>query len=718
MVTKSWVVFVAVLFGAPASSTARSPLIAEPCWKLALRWSLVCALGLLMVGARAADTNGFAVKFTSAEGKVADTMVLPNLWLYVEGGQSATPFLPPGKFTAVFEGSINGDLRANYIFKAEELGGVLKLEINGKVVLEATTPNALSQSVQVNKGANAVRAAFTSAASGDSFLRVGWTEKGTNVNPIPNGIITHAVTPELQKAQLVYEGRTLFLENRCAKCHTEKFTSPVPELAMDAPMFDGLGARRNYEWLAKWILDPKSTRASVHMPKMLHGAKAKEDAGAMAAYLMTLNTEPPVPMIKRAAPFGYNGQAVDEIAKRSGVGAKAVGESTEAPADSNHERKPIFERLHCVSCHNAPDQPAVDAAKISLKHVGDKFSAGKLAEFLKTPEQHFAWIRMPNFKLADAEAKELAEFLLKHADKAEAKAAPTDKAIIKRGQLLVKSAGCLSCHAGSKLENKFTAVSLTKVAKVAKGCLAEKRDEKSKAPDFTFTAREREALLAFTKTDFASLSRHSPLEFAARETRLLSCTACHGQIELVPGFEELGGKLKPEWAAAFIAGEPFKVRADIHPKGEPWVDARMPAFKSRANLLAEAMAMQQGYAPKTRGEGAIDEEAAKIGHKMIGKDNGLSCISCHAINELPALEVFESEGVNFGLTGARLLKPYFFRWMRAPLAVDPQTKMPGYFEDGKSALTDYYEGDAEKQINALYEYIRQAEKMAAPATGQ
>ena len=103
---------------------------------------------------------------------------------------------------------------------------------------------------------------------------------------------------------------------------------------------------------------------------------------------------------------------------------------------------------------------------------------------------------------------------------------------------------------------------------------------------------------------------------------------------------------------------------------------------------------------------------------MIGKDNGLSCISCHAINELPALEVFESEGVNFGLTGARLLKPYFFRWMRAPLAVDPQTKMPGYFEDGKSALTDYYEGDAEKQINALYEYIRQAEKMAAPATGQ
>jgi hypothetical protein len=103
---------------------------------------------------------------------------------------------------------------------------------------------------------------------------------------------------------------------------------------------------------------------------------------------------------------------------------------------------------------------------------------------------------------------------------------------------------------------------------------------------------------------------------------------------------------------------------------------------------------------------------------MIGKDNGLSCISCHAVNDLPALEVFESEGLNLGLSGSRLLKPYFFRWMRNPLAIDPQTKMPAYFEDGKSALTDYYEGDGEKQINALYQHIRLGGKMPAPSTGQ
>ena len=699
----------------------------------ALRRGLIIALGFLAVTACAADTNGFAVKFTSADGKTSDRMVLPNLWLYVEGGKSPTPFLPPGKFTAVFEGSINGDLRASYTFKAEELGGALKLEINNAMVLDTSAPGALSKPVQVNKGANAVRATFTSAG-GDSFLRVGWTEKGTNVNPIPNAVITHTSTPELQHAETVYLGRELFLEHRCANCHTEKFVSPVPELAMDAPSFDGIGARRNYRWMAEWILNPKATRASVHMPKLLHGAKAREEAEAIANYLGSLNTYQGRAAMMKVADLKYvitdldldqttppakrKDTAIDEITKRSGVNAKAAGDGNEQPADQNQERKPVFERFHCISCHNAPDKTENDPAKISLKHVAQKFSDGKLVEFLKAPEQHFEWIRMPNFKLAGAEAKELAEFLLKNADK---RAPPQvlDKPLnVRRGQDLVQSAGCLNCHTATKQENKFTAPGLAKLAKEAKGCLAEKRAAKSKAPDFAFNAREREALLAFVKTDFASLSRHSPLEFAARETRLLNCAACHGVVDLIPAFDVLGGKLKPEWAAAFIGGEPFKVRADKHPKGELWVEARMPAFRSRAKPLAEAMAMQQGYAPKTRAEGSMDEEAAKVGHKLVGMDGGLACFNCHAVNDLSALAVFESEGINLGLTRARLLKPYFFRWLRSPIAVDPGSKMPAYFEDGKSALTDYYEGDAEKQINALYQYIRQGEKMTAPATGQ
>jgi mono/diheme cytochrome c family protein len=681
------------------------------CLMAALGWS----------HALAANTNGFAAKFTAADGKSSDVEVLPNLWLYVEGNKPPTPFLAPGKFTTVFEGFLNAELRGNHIFKAEELRGSLKLEINGATVLEASAPGALTKEVQLNKGLNAVRATFTAPATGDAALRVGWTEKGTNVNPIPNAWISHIKSPEVVKADKLRLGRELFLEHRCARCHTDKFSSPLPELSMDAPALEGIGARRGQEWLANWILDPKNMRALVHMPKVLHGEKASEDARAIAAYLASLKDEPAVSPPKAGSVFGYNAKAFKEIESRSGATAKATTADPEAtPVDSAHEKKPIFERLHCTACHNAPDGTEVDAAKISLKHVAAKFGSEKsLAAFLKAPERHYAWIRMPNFKLADVEANELAAHLMKHADKAETKAPSTDAALLKRGEQLVRTTGCLNCHSAGKLENQFVAAALPKLAKEAKGCLAEKRDEKSKAPDFGLKPGEREALVEFVKTDYASLQRHSPMEFAARETRLARCTDCHGHIDLVPGFDVLGGKLRPEWAAEFIGGVPFKVRADIHPKGEPWTDARMPAFKSRAKLIAEGMAMQQGYAPRTPAEPPIDEEAVKVGLKLTGKDNGLSCISCHAVNDLPALEVFESEGINLGLTGARLLKPYFFRWMRNPLAIDPQTKMPAFFgDDGKSPLTDYYEGDAEKQINALYEYMRAGEKMAAPATGQ
>ena len=693
--------------------------IPNPESRIKILISTIALFWLVTAHGASAETNGFAVKFSSADGKPSDIMVLPNLWLYVEEGKSATPFLPAGRFTAVFEGSINGDLRADYIFKAEELGGSLTLEVNNVLVLETSSAGALSKKVQINKGPNIIKARLVPPEKGPAFVRVGWTEKGTNVNPIPNAWITHASTPDLQKAELTYRGRELFLEYRCAKCHSETFASRIPELSMDAPAFDGIGNRPNFEWLAKWVLNPKAARASVHMPRLLHGANAKEDADAIGAFLASLKTEPLMPVEARAIPFGDNAKAIAEIEKRSGAGARTTsGDPTDQPADQNQERKPIFERFHCLGCHDAPDKNENDPLKISLKHVAQKFSDGKLIEFLKAPERHFAWSRMPNFKLADVEARELAGFLLANSDRTVTRTAPNDEAIIARGQQLAQATGCLNCHTTARLENKFSTIALAKVAKEPKGCLAEKHDESSKTPDFALTAIEREALLAFLKTDLASLSRPAPVEFAARETRLLNCTACHGQIDLIPPLEVLGGKLKPEWAASFIAGEPFKVRADKHPKGELWVEARMPSFKSRANLLAQGMTMQQGYPPKTPAAGSIDEVAAKIGHKMVGKEGGLSCVSCHGVNELPPLEVFESEGINFGLSGARLLKPYFFRWLRNPLAIDPQTKMPAYFEDGKSALTDYYDGDGEKQINALFEYIRQGEKMAAPNLGR
>jgi len=650
---------------------------------------------------------GLGLTFSSADRKASDITIAPNVWLYVEAGKPPTPFLAAGNFTAIWEGFLNADLRGSYLFRAD-LSGSLKIEINGAVVLEAIGAGGaspLSKPVQLNKGPNAFKATFSSPAQGDAFVRLAWTEKAPYTGPIPDAALTHAPTLEVKQSVQRYLGRELFFNSRCVKCHTETTAdSSAPELKMDGPSFEGIGARRHYEWMTRWILDPRSVRPAAHMPKLLHGPAAKEDAAAIAAYLASLKNEPAV---KFAAPL-----VTRQSTPKEGEGAAPSGEA-----------KPIYERLRCAGCHNPPDATEIDPAKLSQKGVGTKFPRGKLAEFLRAPEAHYAWTRMPNFRLSEQEAKELEDYLLTASDKPKDAVAPTDAAILERGRQLVQTTGCLNCHGGLKLENQFRTPPLNALpsrhlkdrSKLPPGdCLGA-----TPAADYGFTADQRAALDTFTIDGLPSLSRHAPAEFAQRQTRLLNCNACHGQIDLVPTFETLGGKLKPEWTAKFIAGDfPHKIRYDTHPKGEPWVAARMPAFPAQAKWLAEGLAQLHGYAPKTLTEPPVEAELAKQGQKLVGKDGGFSCISCHAVGPALATEVFESEGVNFAYSADRLLPDFYRRWVRNPLAIEPQTKMPVYFdEEGKSPLTEILGGDGDAQLAAMWEYLRLRDKMPAPKTG-
>jgi mono/diheme cytochrome c family protein len=626
---------------------------------------------------------GLSVTYTALDStKAADVVTLPNVLLFVPSGRPPTPFLPGGKFSALWQGFITAEKRANYNFQAE-LNGSFKLELNGQVVLDVNTNGitAVSQPVQLNKGANALKVQFTSPAQGDALVRLRWQPKDSFLQPIPIELLTQAAdAPEAKSAAQLRLGRELFVEFRCAKCHVGPApASAIPELSMDAPAFEGIGSRRNYEWMARWVQDPKALRSTAHMPKVLHGPKAKEDAEAIAAYLASLKLETP----KVAEP-----------------GNDQIGSG-----------KALFETLHCAACHNAPDASETDVAKIFLKQVREKFVPGTLVAFLQKPNAHYAWIRMPNFKLSPEEAGQLAAYLVSAADKPKEIAVVTEATVLEHGKKLVQTSGCLNCHT-LKLEDQFTTKSLADLTpdKWKLGCLAAAPDDAGKAPHFNFTADEREALQAFGATDRSSLTRHVPAEFADRQTRLLNCRECHGKFEGFPVFDILGGKLKPEWAQGFIGGA-------ITNKPRPWLEARMPAFSQRAEGVAQGLAMLHGYPPQTPTEPAIDMEKAKIGQKLVSMAGGFSCVSCHSVGDFGATQVFESAGINFALTGSRLMKPYVQRWVRNPQAIDPSTKMPIYFdEEGKSPLTDVYSGDSAQQINAIWEYIRLGDKMPAPPT--
>ena len=94
-------------------------------------------------------------------------------------------------------------------------------------------------------------------------------------------------------------------------------------------------------------------------------------------------------------------------------------------------------------------------------------------------------------------------------------------------------------------------------------------------------------------------------------------------------------------------------------------------------------------------------------------------MQCHSVGNFAATQVFEAPGVNLIYSGERLQPAYFARWLRNPPLVDPSTKMPVYFdEEGKSPLTEVYDGDAAKQINAIWQYIRMGTKIPAPMQPQ
>ena len=598
--------------------------------------------------------------------------------LYVPAGEAPSPFVASGSFTAEWEGMIHLDLRDRFVFQAE-LNGSLKLELNGNPVMEATGTGGMTEPtkrIRLNSRSNTLKATFTSPEKGDAFFRLYWSTPDYGNEPISPKYLKHAPNENLAKGKALRRGRQLAAEHRCFKCHaTDTPVKGMPELAMDAPTFEGIGSRRGVDWMADWVLNPKKLRPSAQMPTMLHGATAESDARVIAAYLGSLKSGQPVKPVPVDADAISSGQA-------------------------------LYKQLNCAACHTLEKEPAAPG-KLAIGQARRKFGqAGALSEFLQNPQAHYKWIRMPNFALAEKEANALAAFLFSAAAPAKTDSPDSDASKIAAGKKMVSSQGCLNCHS-MKLENSF---SVAAISDLAKGCLAD--SPAGSTVRFDLAAEERVALRLFLKEGRESLGQASLAEFALRQTDDSNCRNCHGQMESVPPFDVLGGKLKPGWAEKLLLGT-------LGERPRPWLHARMPAFPARASGVAKGLAMLNGHSPVTPEEPPLAPEKAKIGRKLVSANGGFFCFSCHAIGSLKPAQVFDAQGINLAKVGDRLLPEYFRRWMSSPLRVDPQTKMPAYFNQGQSALFDILDGDAGQQIEALHHYIRLGGEMVPPeAPGQ
>ena len=661
-----------------------------------MRNALILALTISSLAfGQAEKKQGLAVSYTAGGKTDAGTSRLAAL--YVPKGSPATPFLPVGPFKAVFRADIAADLRSEYTF-AVEVRGQVKVSINGAEILDAAGAAAAQyadKKIQLNKGANAVVIEFANDGEEDALLRFDWWSSEFPREPVPPVVWSH--TPNAESAK-THEGRMLFATRHCASCHDAgaaiaKDGTGMPELLATAPSLMDAGARFREPWLAAWVESPRSIRADATMP---HLPLTKAQAADVAAYLATTGK-----------PAKETDLPVDDVLLGKGAA--------------------LFGNLGCIACHTTPDsaEPDKEHGRIPLSNVSAKFHTAALRDFLKMPGMHNPWTRMPNFRFTDDEVRELSAYLLTNA-KAQF---PPQKGDAAKGKKLVV-ANCASCHQTPAGESTAKAAALSAVISAgAKGCLAEKPE---KAPDFGFTAAQRDALLAFLKTDLLSLKQDTFADFAERQIHHNNCTACHprdgkqstfqlvegelsaltanaphpeGQTEgntvpatAIPHLTWFGEKLQPGWSGSFIAGAaPYKPR--------PWLASRMPGFGAPGVGIANGLAFQHGlpladFSP-------ADKPLGEHGQKLLGADGGFNCIQCHGVKDTAATAVFEAPGINLAYTTERLRKGFFQRWLLAPLRIDADTKMPKFSDDGvNTQLTDVLDGKAAQQFDAIWQYLQ------------
>lgn len=634
--------------------------------------------------------------FKSGDQTIVQQVTLPAL--QVTAGEAPAPGLAPGPFTAKYLGKLTIPKRYRAYFSLDAIGTVT-LKVNDK---EISFTDGKSARLRLNPGEIPIELHYTSPASGAGHFRLFWEERRAFPRePIPASAFTSSSTSPLT-AEAPLDAAHLFASHNCIHCHHSELSEhAMPELAHSGPDLSNIGDRTNQAWLTRWIAQPDLLKPSTTMPAMVDHTKPEgaQAAADLAAYLATLSS------------------------------GKKIGKTPDLSlAQKGGEH---FHKLGCIACHSKPDadEPDFENGRVPLNNVATKFKDGALTAFLKNPQEHHKAIKMPNFNLSDEEANSLAAFLTKSStgehtpDPSEFP--PGDAA---RGKQIAADLNCAACHQG-------LTPSTAKAPQLAdlknwteQGCLGP--DEKrGKSPRLILTAEEKKAL---TPAVLPLLQYDTVEAYTHRQIESLNCASCHDYnnrssllskvhpetkfllnhitaaderlIQSRPPLTHMGAMLHTSYIEEMLLGT-------TEPRPRPWLEMRMPAFPLHAQLMAKGLGQHHGLLASSPSTTAPPQDLVKIGADLIDM-TGYACVTCHAINEKPALAAFEVQGINFGLSHSRLRADYYHQWMFNPARLVPDTKMPRYTnpDDGSGLRSDILEGDSQKQFEAVRLFIQSISK--------
>lgn len=306
-----------------------------------------------------------------------------------------------------------------------------------------------------------------------------------------------------------------------------------------------------------------------------------------------------------------------------------------------------------------------------------------------------------------------------------------DDQAAERGRDWFAKLSCGSCHTDVGVKPSTLATPWPELQNLDSDCLQPRGLGRSKSkvgvPFYAFKGDERESIVRLMEQRTSMLQPPAPAQVVQRGLQRFQCLSCHestdelGQthggppealLEFFTSTDDLGdeGRFPPN-----IGDAGAKFKAHWLENGlvngiqiRPAMNTRMPAFGEAAKPLAAALSesamaavANSGQTPPGSGD-QYDPFASKAGHELVGV-GGLSCIICHGAGGYPSIGV---QGPDLLTMHERLQEDWFRRWMEAPPAMSPGTRMPAFWVDGKSvAAAHILDGDMDAQIDAIWQYL-------------
>ena len=579
-------------------------------------------------------------------------------------------------------------------------------------------------------------------------LSLRWRGPRFRDEPVPHFFFGHTLKqrPAEYAADVKREhGRLLFEELACAKCHTpaadDKLAKGLAERT--GPNLTKLAERAYPGWVDRWLADPKKLRPHTAMPALFaDDANGKIERHAVLTYLYSLAR----PVEPYRTPLVFPNDVRQSITRGGKLYlttgcASCHGDTLTAPPTRKKnddpdapEEKP-FDPLDSLYGSGTGSGPQ---AFYQLNHVGSKFRPETLAKFLKNPTATNPHGRMPSMVLTDQEAMDIARHLCtvttETVNPQMPEPPPTGDVKIdwvKTGREVFAAKGCANCHAveekGKGVEPAGKHPALAAAAKAPdKGCLADKPS--AKAANYVLTADQKGALQAFLKDGLTGAGSPSPVHAARTAVKRFNCLNCHqrdgeGGIDSFladkmkaletaenvddvqpPRLTGVGHKMRTSWMKEVLLNAG---------RARPWMTLRMPQYGA-ANVghLHEHLPLLDGtVTDDTVGKATFTKEKVETGKALTGKQ-GHGCISCHDIS---GQKGGGTRGPDLATTNQRVRYDWYVRWMHQPQRMVPGTKMPQAFIEGKSLLDQYYKGDGDQQIDALWAYFSLGPGLPLPA---